>query len=185
MLACVDVGYRDDCAFSACVAFREWTDAEPAATYVASTSRPSAYEPGAFYLRELPPILAALALVPDELSTMIVDGYVWLGESTPGLGARLHAALGASTHVVGVAKTKWHMSGTARPATEADPCRAIEVTRGAARRPLYVTAVGLDVAVAAERVRGMSGSHRIPTLLKTADRQSRLAAAAARDDRAL
>lgn len=178
MLACVDVSYLADRAFAGCVTFQSWRDAAPSATFVGSTLAPQAYQPGAFYLRELPPILAALAMVPDALSTILVDGYVWLGGSRPGLGARLHAALGERVAVVGVAKTKWHSVGPA-PGTEMERCRAIAITRGGAIRPLYVTAIGIDVELAAKHVEEMHGPYRIPTLLKTADRLSRRAAAGA------
>jgi deoxyribonuclease V len=39
-----------------------------------------------------------------------------------------------------------------------------------ARWPLFVTAIGMDVADAAALVRGMHGAHRIPTLLGWVDR---------------
>jgi deoxyribonuclease V len=50
---------------------------------------------------------------------------------------------------------------------------ALEVLRGASARPLYVTAIGIDAAHAADGVRRMHGAHRIPTLLTRVDRLCR------------
>jgi deoxyribonuclease V len=87
---------------------------------------------------------------------------VWLGAGRPGLGAHLYQALGRRTAVVGVAKRRFHGAGDAVP-----------ILRGTSQVPLFVTAVGIDLAEAAEGVRRMHGAHRIPTLLKRVDRLSR------------
>lgn len=58
----------------------------------------------------------------------------------------------------------------------------MRVFRGAARRPLYVTAVGIDQEAAARNILMMHGPHRIPALLKMTDRLSRGCAAIARDE---
>src|SRR5688572_28574458 len=63
----------------------------------------SPYKPGAFFERELPPLLAVLAET-GGLDLLIVDGYVTLDPSgRPGLGEHVRAALGIP--VIGVAKT--------------------------------------------------------------------------------
>lgn len=93
---------------------------------------------------------------------VIIDGYVWLGAGRSGLGAHLYDALGQRIAVVGVAKRRFHGAGDAVP-----------VLRGTSQVPLFVTAVGIDLAEAAEGVRRMHGAHRIPTLLKRVDRLSR------------
>ena len=160
MKLCVDVHYADDGARAAGVGFVAWTDAEPALEIVrGSTSPPAPYEPGQFYKRELPHILAVLAEAPRPLDLVIIDGQVWLDAGRPGLGAHLHEA--ARVPVVGVAKSAFR-EGVAVP-----------VRRGGSARPLYVSAAGIDPAVAAERVREMHGEHRIPTLLKRVDRLAR------------
>jgi deoxyribonuclease V len=54
----------------------------------------AAYQPGRFFDRELPPLLAVLATV-DPLDLVLIDGYVDLDpHGRPGLGAHLHAQLG-------------------------------------------------------------------------------------------
>jgi deoxyribonuclease V len=87
------------------------------------------YQPGQFYLRELPPLHAALDGLAG-MALLVVDGYVDLDpDGRPGLGAHAHAEFGVP--VIGVAKSAF------RPATHAIP-----VLRGASARPLYVTAAG-------------------------------------------
>jgi len=118
------------------------------------------YRPGAFYLRELPPLLAMLA-GQDELRLVVVDGYADLDpQGRPGLGARLHAELGIP--VIGVAKSAF------RTATHAIP-----VLRGTSSRPLFVTAAGLARDDAADVVRHMAGSYRVPDALRRADALAR------------
>jgi deoxyribonuclease V len=163
MIACVDVYYRDDEARAACVLLRDWPDADSAGVYVEHITGVAPYHPGQFYRRELPCLLAVLAKVEGALDAVVVDGYVWLGGGTPGLGARLYEALGRAVPIVGVAKTRF-----AGAAAEA-------VVRGTSRRPLYVTAAGMDLADAATRVRGMHGPFRVPTLLKKVDQLCRQA----------
>jgi deoxyribonuclease V len=162
VIVAVDVDYRADAVVAACVGFDEWTDAITALeVLVRSDAPPAPYEPGRFYLRELPHIHAVLALLASPPDAIVVDGYVWLGDANPGLGARLHASLGGVTPVIGVAKTAF--AGAA----------AIEVLRGTSARPLYVTTVGTDAQAAADAVRSMHGDHRIPTLLGRVDHLAR------------
>ena len=118
------------------------------------------YEPGSFYKRELPCLLAILRDVPHALEAIVIDGYVWLDvNERPGLGGHLFAALG--TPIVGVAKTMFRGAP------------AIPVIRGSGARPLFVSAAGMAVEEAARQVAAMSGAFRIPTLLKRVDQLCR------------
>ncbi|HST86357.1 MAG TPA: endonuclease V [Kineosporiaceae bacterium] len=119
------------------------------------------YQPGRFYLRELPALRAVLDQV-DGVSLLIVDGYVDLEPEgrRPGLGFHCHQAFGLP--VIGVAKTQF------QGATQ-----AAEVLRGDSLRPLYVTAAGLSVAAAADLVVKMSGPFRLPDALKRVDALAR------------
>jgi deoxyribonuclease V len=120
----------------------------------------AAYQPGKFYLRELPP-LRALIPVSNELALIVVDGYVDLDpDGSPGLGAHVHTEFGVP--VIGVAKTAF------RTATH-----AAQVFRGQSSRPLYVTAIGLSIADAASLVNEMTGQFRVPDALRLADRLAR------------
>jgi deoxyribonuclease V len=173
MIACVDVGYRSEGARAACVVFEAWADPVPAATYEARLGDAADYRPGQLYLRELPPIMAVLAKVKESVTTVVVDGYVWLGAARPGLGARLHEALDGRSPVVGVAKTAWHGWSSMPPTASSAPQRTLAITRGGSKAPLFVTAAGLDVASAALAVMTMHGPYRMPTLLRLVDQLSR------------
>lgn len=159
MIAAVDVHYFGTSATAAGVLFSHWTSERPECELRESVERVEPYEPGSFYKRELPCLVKMLMPVNNLLSTVIVDGYVWLGsEDRPGLGGHLYRELGGRIPVIGVAKSIF--SG----ATNAQ-----SVLRGRSRRPLYVTAVGMDPIVAADHIQTMHGPHRIPTLLKRVD----------------
>jgi deoxyribonuclease V len=163
MLAALDAHYVDDHAFVACLTFASWRDAsaiEELTTVVADIPE---YEPGHFYRRELPCLLAGLGLLPAPPEIVVIDGYVWLDEhGRQGLGAHLHRALGGRAAVVGVAKNPFHGAGG-----------AAEVQRGDSARPLYVSAEGMPLSEAADAVRSMHGPFRVPTLLKRVDQLCR------------
>lgn len=163
MIACLDVAYHDLEANAAAVLFHSWSDSAGQREIVTRVATLADYRPGEFYRRELPCLLALVALIGEPLAVLIVDGYVWLGKGNlPGLGAYLHAALGGTTAVIGVAKSRF------AGATEAVP-----VLRGGSQRPLLVTAAGMDARVAARCIKAMHGEHRMPTLIKRADQLSR------------
>lgn len=167
MLLAVDTHYAGGKAHTVALLFEDWQAAAPAQVREEVIETPAAYEPGAFHKRELPCILHLLGGVAlTGVGAIVVDGYVHLDDARrPGLGARLHEALNGRIPVVGVAKTHFAtVHGIAR-----------EVRRGTSQRPLYVTAAGMDVAVAAACVARMHGTHRIPDLLKLLDRLSRKA----------
>jgi deoxyribonuclease V len=162
MIACLDADYRGDAARAACVLLARWEDPEPVQEHVACLTGVAPYEPGRFFRRELPCLLAVLGALGTPPDVVVVDGYVWLdGSGTPGLGGHLHAALGGRTAVVGVAKTRY----AGAPAAE--------VLRGRSRRPLYLTAAGIEPAAAAAHVRSMHGPFRIPAALKRVDQLAR------------
>lgn len=164
VILAVDAAYSDNSAAVAGVWFADWAADMPLQTLaVRFDGPPQPYEPGAFYKRELPLIAALLDQSPLPISAMVVDGYVWLSaDGQPGLGARLHEALGRSVPVIGVAKTKFHDDVWSQP-----------IRRGESYAPLFVTGAGIDRTDAARRIARMSGDARIPTLLKRADRLAR------------
>ena len=123
----------------------------------------AAYRPGEFYARELPPLRAVLTGV-DRPNLIVVDGYVQLDpHGRPGLGAYVHAEF--RVPVIGVAKTAFRGAG-----------HAIEVRRGTATRPLYVTSAGLAPDEAVAIVGHMAGQHRLPAALRRVDVLARSAA---------
>jgi deoxyribonuclease V len=118
------------------------------------------YQPGQFYLRELPPLRAVLdGLSPVGL--LVVDGYADLDpDGRPGLGAHAHAEFGIP--VIGVAKTAFCTA-----------THAIPVLRGTSTRPLFITAAGMPRPDAADLVRHMAGRYRLPDVLRRADTLAR------------
>ncbi len=168
MIACLDVAYSDAAAYSAGLIFRNWKDANALEERLVQLSDVEEYEPGQFFRRELPCLLAVLKVLP-AVEVVIIDGYVWLGDGNKsGLGAHLYRALGEHTSVVGVAKTKFKGADSAS-----------EVIRGRSTRPLFITAAGMGQERAAEHIRSMHGLYRIPTLLKRVDNLCRNAQATA------
>ncbi len=163
MIACLDVDYRECEALAACVLASDWSVAAAAREFTTPISNVASYEPGEFFRRELPCLLAALQHVVEPLDVIVVDGYVWLdAHRRPGLGARLYEAIEGRTPVVGVAKSAFAGSDFALP-----------VLRGDSQRPLWVTAIGIDPTVAANGLRSMHGPFRVPTLLKRVDQLCR------------
>ncbi|MEZ6023646.1 MAG: endonuclease V [Hyphomonadaceae bacterium] len=144
-LVALDAAYADDRGAAAGVAFADWDAAEILASAQAVAASPAAYEPGAFYKRELPLLLDVLQYMPPP-KAIIVDGYVWLSaDGRPGLGAHLHQALGGRTPIIGVAKTQFRGDDWSAP-----------VLRGASASPLFVTAAGMACEQAAAAVQRMA-----------------------------
>lgn len=163
MLICLDTDYRDPQAQCAYVLFDSWGAAEPVQVGCVRIDAVAPYEPGAFYKRELPGLLQALASVEHPLKAILIDAYVWLDEGRGGLGWHLYEALERKIPVVGVAKTRF------RPAEKV----AIPVLRGESQNPLWVTAIGVETDWAAEKVKEMAGEFRVPKLLKMVDGRCR------------
>lgn len=163
MILAVDVDYRNSEALTVGICFDDWRDKAATHLYRSVIPKVEDYEPGSFYRRELPCILRLLSehhLSPD---TIVIDGFVYLGdESRPGLGMRLYNALNREVPVIGVAKNPF--KGTT-PDTE--------LLRGNSSKPLYITAAGMDITTAKACILSMHGKHRMPTLLKEADRECR------------
>jgi deoxyribonuclease V len=161
LFVAADVHYLDGArARAAVVGAVDQRFAVIACTSTAEVAVAAAYQPGEFYRRELPPLLAAIPRTV-RLALIVVDGYVDLDAAgRPGLGAHVRAEFGVP--VIGVAKTPY------RTATH-----AAQVCRGRSARPLYVTAAGMPVADAAHLVEEMAGSFRLPDALRHADRLAR------------
>jgi deoxyribonuclease V len=161
MIVALDVQYDDTQlrATAAGVVFECWIDAISTAEYTAVVENIQPYVPGEFFRRELPCLLAVLGKIQESVGAIVIDGYVRL-DDRPGLGQHLFEHLQQKVPVIGVAKTRFHNAV------------AVEVFRGS-KSPLFVTAVGTDLQEAANRIQGMHGPHRIPTLLKRVDQLAR------------
>ncbi len=166
MLWIVDLDYTEDASHVGVVEVNSATDPAPIKTHrIVVAGQPAPYEPGEFWKRELPPLLAAFAAIRPETppDVIMIDGYATLGGGRPGLGARLreHWKSSPIPVVVGVAKNYFAGSD------------AIPVLRGASKSPLYVSALGASPEAWAEAVKIMHGPHRLPTLIKLADSLAR------------
>jgi deoxyribonuclease V len=163
MIAAVDVDYRDGFAVAACIEFEDWTSERASRELVEVLSPIEPYQPGEFYRRELPCILKVLNALETLPRICVIDGFVWLGSrEKPGLGAHLFEALGGKVAVVGVAKTQFRGAGP-----------AVEILRGESRKPLWISAAGMDLHEAASAIARMGGGFRMPTLIKRADQLCR------------
>ncbi len=121
------------------------------------------YEPGQFYKRELPCVLALLQQLEQLPEFIVIDGYVYLdGNQRPGFGKHLYEALAGKSVIIGVAKSRFK-----------DTPAETEIFRGGSKRALYVTAVGISAAEAKGFIMRVHGEHRIPTLLKRVDQLSK------------
>lgn len=166
MFACLDVHYTDTHAHAAGLVFWDWDRADVQARFTTATAAVQDYQPGEFYKRELGPLMSIVDKLPPDIHTLVIDGYCLLSaDGRPGLGAHLHAAIQRRCAIVGVAKTAFLSAPS------------IEVIRGDSARPLYVTALGMPAAEAAQGVARMHGPYRIPTLLKAVDSLAREQAA--------
>jgi deoxyribonuclease V len=161
MIALFDVDYQGDKAHVAGVLIQDWPASEPVRIYAKIISGIAPYEPGAFYKRELPCILALLSDIDEPLTCYVIDGYVWLGDK-PGLGYHLHQEGPVKVPVIGIAKSRFYNNH-----------KALEVIRGNSHNPLFVTSIGIEVETSAQHVKQMSGNHRLPDLVKLTDQMCR------------
>lgn len=161
MILAFDTYYCDKKAKTVAIGFSAWTDAQPHEVFTETLDDVAGYQPGEFYKRELPCILSLLSKIDlTKIAIIVIDGFVILDDNgKPGLGAHLYARLDQMIPVIGVAKTNFALINEGKR----------EVFRGESERPLFITALGIDLDVASNNVRQMHGEYRIPTLLKYLD----------------
>jgi len=164
MILAVDVYYKENVAKAASVLF-DWdseTPHEVASVYIDDVEE---YTSGEFYKRELPCILSILKEVDlSKIEAIVIDGYVFLdNDELPGLGARLWEELDKKTPVIGIAKAPFAKN------TET----VVKVSRPGSSKPLFVSAVGFDLATAADLVKNMPGKYRIPQVLQVLDKETK------------
>jgi len=165
MVAALDVYYKDDRAKAVALLF-SWADEKGLTPFVHFLDHIEPYVPGEFYKRELPCLLAVIGQLDlDNIDALIIDGHVYVDDSyTHGLGGRLWQALEEKIPIIGVAKTSFRNNAAT----------VVEVYRGGSHRPLFVSAIGMDGQLAADRVENMAGEYRIPEVLKELDRVTRM-----------
>ncbi|MCU0430299.1 MAG: endonuclease V [Cytophagaceae bacterium] len=162
MIAAFDTYYFDNKAKTVCVTFETFNDSAAKNIYAEVLGNVEEYTPGEFYKRELPCIVSLCKQLPiEQLELIVIDGFVYLDDDYAlGLGGRLYEALGRKIPVVGVAKSNF--TGIQK--------LKIPIVRGESLRPLFITAIGIELSDAANLIQQMKGSFRIPDLLKTLDR---------------
>ncbi|BAV05826.1 Endonuclease V [Filimonas lacunae] len=161
MIYAFDSYYYDDKAKTVGIVLDSFTAASPAQVYTEIKEGIEAYEPGAFYKRELPCIASLLQQMPATLpQAIIIDGFVVLDdEGNKGLGGYVFELLEGKVPVIGVAKTDYAGFEQLKRA----------VLRGESQRPLFVSALGMDIDTAAAHIKSMYGEFRIPQVLKELD----------------
>jgi len=162
MILAFDTYYFDGKAKTVCLEFTEWNQSENFKVHTEIIDNVEEYIPGEFYKRELPCILSLLNKIDlTNLEVIIVDGFVYLDdEKKYGLGGHLYEKLNKKTPIIGVAKTNF-------ASIEKDKKSLI---RGESAKPLYVTAIGIELEEAFKKVESMAGEFRMPTLLREMDR---------------
>lgn len=157
-IACLDVQYEDDRSTVATVVWREGIE-----WYGSHRLPPAApYEPGRFYLRELPCLLEMIGIIPERCrpDLYLIDGFVETAPGVAGLGLHLYRALSPPVPVIGVGKTKFVTAPS------------IEVSRFG-RAPIFVSAVGIEAETAGDMIRSLPGEYRIPDLIRWTDQLAR------------
>lgn len=161
MILAIDVKYYDNVAKAVGVLFNsdDSTSDNFIITYVDTIEE---YIPGEFYKRELPCIQKIMEQVDLETITIIiVDGHVFVDNFKKyGLGGFLWEQLNEKIPVIGVAKNPYYQNSDT----------VQEIIRGESGKPLYVSAIGMDLTEAADLIKNMKGMYRIPTILKDLDK---------------
>ena len=157
----IDVYYRPDDAKAVGVIFN-WEDAKPTETVVEYIKGAGDYVPGEFYKRELPCIQRIFEVVNlDTIEAIIIDGHMYIDNiGNFGLGGYAWQLLQNKIPVIGVAKSSFF----------ANKKTVFEVLRGESKNPLYVSAIGIELDIAASLIKNMHGNYRMPDILKELDR---------------
>ena len=122
------------------------------------------YEPGQFYKREMPCLLALINQIKEPFNVIIIDGYVVLDSvGKAGLGKYLYDNLANKKPIIGIAKNHFY-----------DITEDYAVWRGISKRPLYVTSIGINIITAKEMVSEMEGEHRMPKMVSDVDKLGRV-----------
>ena len=165
MKLAVDAYYTGNKAKVVGVLFENFSDEKPLKIISKVVGNVAPYESGSFYKRELPRIVSLLQdLDVRDISLIVIDGFVYLDdEGRYGLGGHLYECLECRVQIVGVAKSPFKGS-----------CKFVrEICRGRSKRPLFVSAIGMDIDEAARLVKWMSGGFRTLKLLKILDDETK------------
>ncbi|MFB9077516.1 endonuclease V [Flavobacterium procerum] len=162
MILAFDTYYYDNKAKTVCLEFENWNDSTDFKIHNEIIENVAEYIPGEFYKRELPCILSLLQQIDfKNAEAIIVDGFVYLNdEKKYGLGGYLYEKLDEEIPIIGVAKTNFASIEKNKKS----------LLRGDSQKPLYITAIGINLEEAFDKVSSMAGEFRMPILLKELDR---------------
>ncbi|MGE6440124.1 endonuclease V [Psychrobacter sp. NPDC078409] len=122
------------------------------------------YEPGQFYKREMPCLLALINQIKEPFDVIIIDGYVFLDSvGKAGLGKYLYDNLANKKPIIGIAKNHFY-----------DITEDYAVWRGISKHPLYVTSIGIEIKKAKEMISRMDGDNRMPKMVTYVDKLGRV-----------
>lgn len=165
MILAIDVYYLENRAKSVGILFDSWSADTVCEVVSDYQDNIAPYQSGEFYLRELPCVMSLLKKIDlSTINMIVIDGYVYLNDGKIGLGGYLYRELNESIPIIGVAKKPFFGN--------ADYLR--EIFRGKSKHPLYITAIGIEVDLAAEWIKSMVGQYRMPSLLNFLDQQTKL-----------
>ena len=99
-----------------------------------------------------------------KIDFIIVDSFVLLNDNGKlGLGGHLFEKLNKQIPIIGVAKSGFHSNNL----------NTKELLRGNSKKPLYISAIGIDLNLAYESIKSMHGNYRMPTLLQILDTKTK------------
>ncbi|MET4083688.1 deoxyribonuclease V [Pedobacter sp. UYP30] len=165
MKLAVDVYYYNTKAKVCGIIFKDWEQQDIEKIISLTLSNDNEYISGEFFKRELPCILKLLEKVDiQKIDTIIIDGYVYLNDQKKlGLGGYLYHSLEEKIPIIGVAKSSFFQNDQ----------NVVKVLRSNSKKPLYITAIGIDKDVAANYVESMFGLYRFPELLRKLDQETK------------
>ena len=157
MILAFDTYYFDNKAKTVCLAFENWETSDEHQVFTEILEGISDYISGEFYKRELPCIISLYEKINTEnIEAIIIDGFVYLDDNEKlGLGGHLYNSLNKKIPIIGVAKTNFATIETNKKA----------LLRGSSLKPLYITAIGIDLETATENIKNLSGPNRMPDIL--------------------
>lgn len=161
----LDVGYKNNVAKVVGGFFNNWEDDKLIRISHKIVENINEYVPGEFYKRELPCILEFLKDYDlEQIQCIIIDGFIFLDDNQKkGLGAYLYESLNSKISIIGAAKSKFYNNTK----------NTIEIFRGESKNALYVSAIGIELDVAAKHIASMHGNFRLPNLIKQVDTETK------------
>ncbi|PKH51135.1 endonuclease V [Tenacibaculum sp. Bg11-29] len=165
MIIAFDTYYYENKAKTIGVSFNKWENDKPIEIYSEIIEGIAEYEPGSFYKREMPCIISLLKKIDlNDVQFIIVDGYVILDDDGKyGLGGHLYEKLGEKIPIIGVAKSGY----------DSNKLNSKALLRGESKKPLYISAIGIELNLAFEYIKSMHGNYRMPTLLQIMDTKTK------------